>query len=142
MQVMKLAARAYLAERKNRELMERLKDLNMELEEKVRRRTAQIREAMQELQQKNRTLEKLALTDALTGLPNRMRLEPVISHALRNAAENGEEWITHGHDYAETHFSPLKQIDSTNVKQASLRPGKRRPPRTATWKLPCWFRME
>ena len=40
--------------------------------------------------------------------------------ALRNAAKNSEEWLTHGHDYAETHFSPLKQIDSTNVKRLGL----------------------
>lgn len=82
LQVMKLAARAYLAERKNRELLERLKDLNMELEDKVRRRTAQIREALQELQQKNRTLEKLALTDALTGLPNRRAMDNLAEREL------------------------------------------------------------
>ena len=44
----------------------------------------------------------------------------VDTNALRNAAKNGEEWLTHGHDYAETHFSPLKQIDSTNVKRLGL----------------------
>jgi len=44
----------------------------------------------------------------------------VDTSALRNAAKNGEEWLTHGHDYAETHFSPLKQIDFTNVKRLGL----------------------
>ena len=44
----------------------------------------------------------------------------VDNNALRSAAKNGEEWLTHGHDYAETHFSPLKQIDSTNVKRLGL----------------------
>ena len=33
----------------------------------------------------------LAHNDALTGLPNRTRLEPVIDHALRNAAQAGAE---------------------------------------------------
>lgn len=40
--------------------------------------------------------------------------------ALRNAAVNGEEWLTYGRDYAETRFSPLKQIDVTNVKRLGL----------------------
>src|SRR5580698_5990082 len=40
--------------------------------------------------------------------------------ALKNATKNGDEWLTTGRDYAETHFSPLKQIDSTNVKRLSL----------------------
>jgi diguanylate cyclase (GGDEF)-like protein/PAS domain S-box-containing protein len=33
----------------------------------------------------------LAQNDALTGLPNRTRLEPIIDHALRNAAQAGAE---------------------------------------------------
>jgi len=40
--------------------------------------------------------------------------------ALRNAAKNAEEWVTYGRDYSETHFSPLKQIDATNVKRLGL----------------------
>jgi quinohemoprotein ethanol dehydrogenase len=44
----------------------------------------------------------------------------VDSNALRNAAKNGDEWVTYGHDYAETHYSPLKQIDTTNVKRLGL----------------------
>src|SRR6476469_2642613 len=44
----------------------------------------------------------------------------VDNNALRNAAKNGDEWVKHGHDYAETHFSPLKQIDATNVKRLGL----------------------
>jgi quinohemoprotein ethanol dehydrogenase len=40
--------------------------------------------------------------------------------ALRNAAKTGEEWLTYGHDYAETHYSPLKQIDASNVKRLGL----------------------
>ena len=40
--------------------------------------------------------------------------------ALRNAGGNGDEWLTYGRDYAETHFSPLKQIDVTNVQRLGL----------------------
>jgi glucose dehydrogenase len=40
--------------------------------------------------------------------------------ALRNAAKNPDEWITYGRDYAETHYSPLKQIDISNVNRLGL----------------------
>jgi quinohemoprotein ethanol dehydrogenase len=40
--------------------------------------------------------------------------------ALRNAGANGDEWLTYGRDYAETHFTPLKQIDVSNVKRLGL----------------------
>ena len=40
--------------------------------------------------------------------------------ALRNANARAGEWITHGRTYAETRFSPLRQIDSTNVKNLGL----------------------
>jgi glucose dehydrogenase len=38
---------------------------------------------------------------------------------LLNAGGDGTEWITYGHDYAETHFSPLSQINKKNVKRLS-----------------------
>src|SRR3954468_14530321 len=41
-------------------------------------------------------------------------------NALKNAGKNADEWLTYGRDYAETHFSPLKQIDTTNVKRLGL----------------------
>ncbi len=41
-------------------------------------------------------------------------------NTLKNAATNGDEWLTYGRDYAETHFSPLKQIDASNVKRLGL----------------------
>ena len=74
-ETLRKASHVFTLERKNRELLERLKDMNAELEEKVRRRTGQLREAMDELAQKNKTLERLALTDALTGLPNRRAMD-------------------------------------------------------------------
>ncbi|MBX5461537.1 MAG: PQQ-dependent dehydrogenase, methanol/ethanol family [Steroidobacteraceae bacterium] len=40
--------------------------------------------------------------------------------ALRNAASAPDEWITIGRDYAETRFSPLRQINSSNVARLGL----------------------
>jgi quinohemoprotein ethanol dehydrogenase len=45
---------------------------------------------------------------------------PVDDAALRRAASDGKEWVSYGRDYAETRFSPLKQIDTTNVQQLGL----------------------
>ncbi|HEY2379618.1 MAG TPA: PQQ-dependent dehydrogenase, methanol/ethanol family [Terriglobia bacterium] len=44
----------------------------------------------------------------------------VDTNALRNAKKNGDEWLTYGRDYAETHYSPLKQIDTSNVGRLGL----------------------
>jgi glucose dehydrogenase len=40
--------------------------------------------------------------------------------ALKNAAKNVDERLTYGRDYAETHYSPLKQIDTTDVSRLGL----------------------
>ena len=48
------------------------------------------------------------------------RVDHVDDRALRNAGKTGEEWLTHGLNYAEQRFSPLKQIDSTNVGRLGL----------------------
>jgi quinohemoprotein ethanol dehydrogenase len=40
--------------------------------------------------------------------------------ALQNAAANGNEWLTYGHDYADTHYSPLKQIDASDASRLGL----------------------
>jgi quinohemoprotein ethanol dehydrogenase len=45
---------------------------------------------------------------------------PVDDNALKNAANSGGEWVTYGRDYAETHFSPLKQINPKNVGRLGL----------------------
>ena len=37
--------------------------------------------------------------------------------ALRNAGVTGEDWVTHGLDLGEKRYSPLKQIDATNVSR-------------------------
>src|SRR5437870_8400689 len=40
--------------------------------------------------------------------------------ALRNAGKTGEEWLTYGLTPGETRYSPLKQIDATNVGRLGL----------------------
>ncbi|MEP7312039.1 MAG: PQQ-dependent dehydrogenase, methanol/ethanol family [Pseudomonadota bacterium] len=40
--------------------------------------------------------------------------------ALAAAANSADEWLTVGRDYAETHYSPLKQIDSSNIGRLAL----------------------
>ena len=44
----------------------------------------------------------------------------VTTNTLINAAGNGAEWLSYGHDYAETHFSPLSEINTRTVKRMSL----------------------
>ncbi len=39
---------------------------------------------------------------------------------LRNADQRKGEWLTHGRNYAETRFSPLKQINAANVARLGL----------------------
>src|SRR5215510_7159062 len=40
--------------------------------------------------------------------------------ALRNAGKTGDEWLTYGSTPAETRYSPLKQINTTNVSRLGL----------------------
>src|ERR1041385_6676561 len=40
--------------------------------------------------------------------------------ALRNSGKTGEEWLTYGLTPGETRYSPLKQIDASNVSRLGL----------------------
>jgi quinohemoprotein ethanol dehydrogenase len=40
--------------------------------------------------------------------------------ALKNAPRNAEEWLTYGRDYSEQRYSPLTQINASNVNRLSL----------------------
>ncbi len=62
----------------------------------------------------------LLLTVVAMGVALAQNKRSVDDNSLKNAAKNGDEWQTYGRDYAETHFSPLKQIDTTNVKRLGL----------------------
>src|SRR5215468_4420179 len=40
--------------------------------------------------------------------------------ALRNAGRTGDEWLSYGLTPGETRYSPLKQLDTTNVSRLGL----------------------
>src|SRR5215471_8794573 len=44
----------------------------------------------------------------------------VDENALKNAGQNGEDWLTYGLNYGETRYSPLKQITAANVARLGL----------------------
>ena len=44
----------------------------------------------------------------------------VDDNALKNASKTPDRWLTYGLDYAETRYSALKQIDTTNVSRLGL----------------------
>jgi diguanylate cyclase (GGDEF)-like protein len=77
------AARAFVLERSHEQLLEELRQLNLELENRVAQRTRELEEANHELEQKNKMMEKLALTDPLTGLPNRRAIDRLTERELR-----------------------------------------------------------
>jgi quinohemoprotein ethanol dehydrogenase len=58
-------------------------------------------------------LAPLALSIALAQQSKR-----VDDNTLRKAP--ADEWVTYGHDYAETHFSPLRQINADSVSRLGL----------------------
>ena len=83
---MRGVARSLLLERRNEQLLGQLRASHDELEDHVRSRTRELEEALQQLQAKNQILEKMALTDALTGLPNRRAIELVARKELLRRA--------------------------------------------------------
>jgi diguanylate cyclase (GGDEF)-like protein len=82
LQALRTAARTVLLERSHEQLLEELRRLNLELEGRVRQRTGELEEANRQLKQKNLILEKMALTDALTGLPNRRAMDRLARNEL------------------------------------------------------------
>jgi diguanylate cyclase (GGDEF)-like protein len=68
-------ARSLLLENSHEQLLDEYRRLNLELEKRVADRTSELEQALHQLQMKNQILEKMALTDPLTGLPNRRAIE-------------------------------------------------------------------
>jgi diguanylate cyclase (GGDEF)-like protein len=86
LQTLRDAGRTFRVERQNEQLVDQLRQLTMELEGRVQERTRELEEANRELQQKNLMLEKLALTDPLTSLPNRRAMDRLAEAEIRRRA--------------------------------------------------------
>jgi diguanylate cyclase (GGDEF)-like protein len=83
LQMLRNASRTFLLERSHEDLLEELRQLNLELERRVQQRTSELEEANHQLQQQNLMLQKLALTDPLTSLPNRRAIDQLVRAELR-----------------------------------------------------------
>jgi diguanylate cyclase (GGDEF)-like protein len=86
LQIFRNAADKFNLERKREELLRELQTLNRELERRVAERTRELEEANLLLQQRTRELERLALTDPLTGLFNRRAIEELVRFELKRHA--------------------------------------------------------
>ena len=69
-------------ERSHERLLDDYRRLNQELEDRVAARTAELGQVLQQLESKNHFLEKMALTDSLTGMPNRRAIELIARKEL------------------------------------------------------------
>jgi diguanylate cyclase (GGDEF)-like protein len=88
--ILRTAAKTFMLERSHeqlldelRQLNDKLRDMNQELENRVAERTKALEEAYHDLEHKNKMLERLALTDPLTNLPNRRAMDRLAEGELR-----------------------------------------------------------
>ncbi len=88
--VLRNAAEKFNLERKRDQLLAQLRELNRDLERRVIDRTRELEEANVLLQQRTRELERLALTDPLTGLFNRRAMDELARFEVKrhNRYEN------------------------------------------------------
>jgi len=86
LQILRNAAEKCILEHNRDDLLEQLRQLNSELERRVGERTGALQEANRLLEQRARELERLALTDPLTGLFNRRAMEELARFELKRHA--------------------------------------------------------
>jgi diguanylate cyclase (GGDEF)-like protein len=86
LQVMRNAADKFSLERKRERYLADLRQLNRELEDRVAERTRELAGANLLLEQRARELERLALTDSLTGLFNRRAVDELARFELKRHA--------------------------------------------------------
>ena len=85
-QLFRNAARTFLLERSHENLLDELRRMTIELEQRVADRTRELEAANRQLHQRNSMLQKMALTDALTGLPNRRAMDRLAKNELLRRA--------------------------------------------------------
>ena len=89
LQTLRATSRALLLERSHEQLLDEMRKLNLELEQRVVERTRELEIALGQLQQKNSLLEKMAMTDSLTGLPNRRSIELIAKKEFARRVRSG-----------------------------------------------------
>ena len=82
LQTLRATARGLLLERSHEQLLDELRTLNGELEQRVTARTRELEAALTQIGQKNQILEKMALTDPLTQLSNRRAIDLIARKEL------------------------------------------------------------
>ncbi|MBP3957494.1 diguanylate cyclase [Gemmata sp. G18] len=82
-QTLRAISRGLLLERSHEHLLDELRKLNLELEQRVQTRTQELEHALGQLQQANAILERMAATDPLTGLANRRAIDAIARKELQ-----------------------------------------------------------
>jgi diguanylate cyclase (GGDEF)-like protein len=86
LQLLRNAAEKFSLERNRDQLLDQLRQLNRELEDRVAERTSELETANKLLQQRTREMEQLALIDPLTGLNNRRAMDELAMAELKRHA--------------------------------------------------------